>query len=102
MDFRHEAAALIASAAEMDINEIENFIEVPAKAEMGDYAFPCFRLAKVMRKAPNMIAADICGKIENNGCFSRIEPVAAYINFFTDKSMYAKTVMDKIIAAGEN
>lgn len=52
MDFRHEAAALIAKAADMDINEIENFMEVPAKSEMGDYAFPCFRLAKTMRKAP--------------------------------------------------
>ena len=50
MDFRHEAAALIAKAADMDINEIENFMEVPAKSEMGDYAFPCFRLAKTIEK----------------------------------------------------
>ena len=59
MDFKHEAALLIASAAELDINDIEGFIEIPAKPEMGDYAFPCFRLAKTMRKATNMIAADI-------------------------------------------
>ena len=96
MDFRHEAAALIAKAADMDINEIENFMEVPAKSEMGDYAFPCFRLAKTMRKAPNMIAAEICGKIDGGEMFSKIEPVAAYINFFTNKSMYAKTVIEKV------
>lgn len=102
MDFKHEAALLIASAAELDINDIEGFIEIPAKPEMGDYAFPCFKLAKTMRKAPNMIAADICAKIQENSCFSKIEPVAAYINFFTDKSVYAKSVMKKIIAEGES
>ncbi len=101
MDFKYEAASLIAKAAEMDINDIVNFMEVPAKPEMGDYAFPCFRLAKTMRKAPNMIAADICSKIENNGMFSKIEPVAAYINFFTDKSVYAAEVMKNIAESGE-
>lgn len=101
MDFKYEAASLIAGAAGMDINEIVNFIEVPAKPEMGDYAFPCFRLAKTMRKAPNMIASEICSKIEGNGIFSKIEPVAAYINFFTDKSVYAAEVMKAVAEAGE-
>lgn len=102
MDFKYEAASLIAKAADMDINDIVNFMEIPAKPEMGDYAFPCFRLAKTMRKAPNMIAADICLKIEENKIFSKIEPVAAYINFFTDKSVYAAEVMESIAKMGEN
>lgn len=102
MDFKYEAAALIAKACDMDINEIEGFIEIPAKAEMGDYAFPCFRLAKTMKKAPNIIASELCGKINEKKCFSKIEPVAAYINFFTNKGMYAETVMEKIISEGEN
>ena len=102
MDFKYEAASLIAKAADMDINDIVNFMEIPAKPEMGDYAFPCFRLAKTMRKAPNMIAADICSKIEENKIFSKIEPVAAYINFFTDKSVYAAEVIGSIAKMGEN
>lgn len=102
MNFKYEAASLIAKAADMDINDIVNFMEIPAKPEMGDYAFPCFRLAKTMRKAPNMIAADICSKIEENKIFSKIEPVAAYINFFTDKSVYAAEVMESIAKTGEN
>lgn len=102
MDFRHEAALLVSKAADMDINEIESFIEIPAKAEMGDYAFPCFRLAKTMRKAPNVIAEEICSKIGGCEIFSKIEPVAAYINFFTNKSMYAESVIGKIAAEGEN
>lgn len=54
------------------------------------------------RKAPNMIAAEICGKIDGGEMFSKIEPVAAYINFFTNKSMYAKTVIEKVAAEGES
>ena len=85
----------------MDINDIINFVEIPAKPEMGDYAFPCFRLAKTLRKAPNMIAADICSKIGESDKFSKIEPVAAYINFFTDKSVYASEVMKAVSQAGD-
>ena len=102
MDFKYEAAALIASAANMDIEEVQNMIEVPAKPEMGDYAFPCFKLAKVMRKAPNMIAADLVQAMDGGNKFSKIENVAAYINFFTNKGIYVESVMEKIIAEGEN
>lgn len=100
MDFKYEAAKLIAKAADMDIDEVMGMIEVPANKEMGDYAFPCFKLAKKFRKAPNLIAADICGKLEGSDSFTKIECVAAYINFFTDKSSYAKTVIESVNNAG--
>ena len=100
MDFKYEAAKLIAKAADMEIDEVLGMIEVPANKEMGDYAFPCFKLAKKFRKAPNLIAADICGKLEGSDSFAKIECVAAYINFFTDKSSYAKTVIESVNNAG--
>ena len=100
MDFKYEAAKLIAKAADMDIDEVMGMIEVPANKEIGDYAFPCFKLAKKFRKAPNLIAADICGKLEGSDSFTKIECVAAYINFFTDKSSYAKTVIESVNNAG--
>lgn len=100
MDFKYEAAKLIAKAADMEIDEVLGMIEVPANKEMGDYAFPCFKLAKKFRKAPNLIAADICGKLEGSDSFTKIECVAAYINFFTDKSSYAKTVIESVNNAG--
>ena len=52
-------ASLIASVVNIDAAEIAGYIEVPPKPEMGDFAFPCFRLAKALRKAPPAIAADI-------------------------------------------
>ncbi len=100
MDFKYEAAKLVAKAADMDIDEVMGMIEVPANKEMGDYAFPCFKLAKKFRKAPNLIAADICGKLEGSDSFTKIECVAAYINFFTDKSSYAKTIIESVNNAG--
>ena len=100
MDFKYEAAKLIAKAADMEIDEVLGMIEVPTNKEMGDYAFPCFKLAKKFRKAPNLIAADICGKLEGSDSFTKIECVAAYINFFTDKSSYAKTVIESVNNAG--
>lgn len=100
MDFKYEAAKLIAKAADMEIDEVLGMIEVPANKEMGDYAFLCFKLAKKFRKAPNLIAADICGKLEGSDSFTKIECVAAYINFFTDKSSYAKTVIESVNNAG--
>lgn len=96
MDFKYEAAALIAKAADMNIEEIMGIIEVPSNTDMGDYAFPCFKLAKTFRKAPNIIASDICEKIVKSNYFVKIEPIAAYINFFTNKSMYAKSVLEII------
>ena len=55
-----------------------------------------------IRDRPNIIASELCGKINEKKCFSKIEPVAAYINFFTNKGLYAETVMEKIISEGEN
>ena len=65
---------------------------------MGDYAFPCFKLAKVYRKAPNLIAEDIKKEIidKNYTIFSKIENVGGYINFFFSKELFAKQIMDTI------
>ncbi|MFZ3108645.1 MAG: arginine--tRNA ligase, partial [Lactococcus raffinolactis] len=64
---------------------ISNLLETPKKSEMGDLAFPAFSLAKSLRKAPNMIAADIAEKISSEG-FEKIVATGPYVNFFLDKS----------------
>ena len=52
--------------------EIEALIEVPPNKDMGDYAFPCFKLAKVFRKAPNMIASELAESIEPSGEITKV------------------------------
>ena len=65
-----------------EASELRNLLAVPPDPAMGDYAFPCFKLAKVMRKAPAMIAADLAAKINGNEVFEKVENVNAYVNMF--------------------
>ncbi len=83
-------------------DEISIMIEVPPNPEMGDFAFPCFRLAKIFRKAPNLIAADIAESIDKGDFINKIETAGAYLNFFLDKEYFAKTVLEEVLSKKEN
>ena len=65
-NFKKQIARLISNITNINVNEIEGYIEVPPNDEMGDYAFPCFKLAKELRKAPPAIAMELKDKIEIN------------------------------------
>lgn len=84
--------------AELDSEDIAAALEIPKKADMGDYAFPCFRLAKIYRKAPNMIAEDLKEKLEEKqyDILAKVENVGGYINFFFAKEQFAKQLMETI------
>ena len=86
---------------ELTLEEITALIEVPPNKEMGDFAFPCFKLAKVFRKAPNMIAAELSEKIEPKGVISSVTPLGGYINFFVNKSQLAETVIKDVLTKKE-
>ena len=75
--------------------EISQLIEVPPKPEMGDFAFPCFRLAKSYHKAPPMIAQDLKESIGDQAFLSEIKVVGGYLNFYVDKAQYAQQIIDK-------
>ena len=101
MDFKIEIAKLLAAAAEISVEDAAA-VEIPAKKEMGDFAYPCFRLAKVFRKAPPMIAAELIEKIEKPAFIARMQVVGAYINFFVDKSVYAEQVLSAVLEQKES
>ena len=75
--------------------EISQLIEIPPKPEMGDFAFPCFRLAKSYHKAPPMIAQDLKESIGDQAFLSEIKVIGGYLNFFVDKAQYAQQIIDK-------
>lgn len=97
MDFKFEIAKLISSAADIDVEEVISAIEIPPNSDMGDYAYPCFKLAKVFRKAPPMIAGELVEKIDKKDFIKEIKTVGAYINFFTEKSVYVKEVLESVL-----
>ena len=96
MDFKIEIAKLLAAAADISVEDAAAAVEIPAKKEMGDFAYPCFRLAKVFRKAPPMIANELIEKIEKPDFIAKMEVVGAYIDFFVNKGVYAEQVLSAI------
>lgn len=90
------------SVSDLERDEILNMIEVPVDGKMGDYAFPCFRLAKVLRKAPPMIAKDIAEKIEGNEIFAKVESVNAYVNMYISREAFAGDLVKDVLAQKEN
>lgn len=100
MDYKKEIARLVADKAGMDAGELESFLETPPQPEMGDYALPCFKLAKILRKPPQAIAASLAEEIEAPSFISRIENAGGYLNFFIDRLSRAKDVLTRIAAQG--
>ncbi|SHK50022.1 arginine--tRNA ligase [Paramaledivibacter caminithermalis] len=98
IDFKKEIANILnEKISELDFEEIYSMIEIPPNSDMGDFAFPCFKLAKIFRKAPNLIAKDINESIEEKDLFEDIETVGAYINFTINKKTFAKTVIEEVL-----
>ncbi|MGK0466979.1 arginine--tRNA ligase [Clostridium sp.] len=100
MDYKKVVAERIKQLVDLDIETIVNLIETPPRPEMGEFAFPCFQLAKTMKKAPNMIAKDLKEEIEKEG-FEKIECFGPYLNFFLDKGVFIKTTIEKILEEGD-
>ena len=101
-DFKIAIANCIKEKIEdLTLEEIVALIEVPPNKDMGDFAFPCFKLAKVFRKAPNMIAADLAENIEAKGAISKVMPLGGYVNFFVNKSQLAETVINDVLTKKE-
>ena len=97
IQFKKEIAKEISKATEIEQNEIEGYIEIPKDQNNGDYAFPCFRLAKTLKKAPQAIAEEIKEKIEiDNNVVEKIEVLGGYINFYINKKVLAKEVLEEI------
>lgn len=101
MDYKVKIAELIKQHVDLDVETIEKLIEIPPKPEMGDYAFPCFQLSKVMRKAPNMIAEELKGLLDSEG-FEKIENLGPYLNFFVEKGIFAEKTITKVLEEGDN
>lgn len=77
--------------------EISDLIEIPPNSDMGDYAFPVFKLAKTFRKAPNLIAEELAKKEFNNENIKKIANVGPYVNFFLDNSKLVESVLTETV-----
>ncbi|QQK07527.1 arginine--tRNA ligase [Miniphocaeibacter halophilus] len=77
--------------------EIISLIEIPPESSMGDYAFPVFKFAKTFKKAPNLIAEELAGKLTKGEFFSNIVNTGPYINFFVNNELLTKEVLEGVL-----
>lgn len=96
-DFKQEIASVISKVTGINKEELVTYIEIPKDINMGDYAFPCFRLAKELKKAPNIITGEIKEKIDITGTdIEKVEIAGGYLNFTISKLEIAKVTLEEI------
>lgn len=97
INFKQEIAKKIAKAIQLNEKELETYLEIPKDTKNGDYAFPCFRLAKELKKAPPQIANEIKEKIEiDTTKIEKVDVLGGYLNFFVNKQLLTKEVLTEI------
>lgn len=102
IDFKSIIAEAISKVVNIDKAEIEKSIEKPKGSNNGDYAFPCFKLAKDLHKAPPMIANDIKENIQvEEKQITKIEVAGGYLNFFINKEILVKEVLNEMATSDE-
>lgn len=102
-NFKTIIAQAISKVTNLDEKELESYIEVPKDTANGDYAFPCFRLAKELKKAPPVIANEIKEKLEiDEKIINKVEIVGGYLNFYVNNSILAEEVLKEFDLKKEN
>ncbi|TJX67900.1 arginine--tRNA ligase [Soehngenia saccharolytica] len=97
IDFKENLVSLLKQNIDsLSSEEIDKLIEIPPSYDMGDFAFPVFKLAKEYKKAPNIIAKELEDKLSYDDNFERIEAVGPYLNFFINKEKLASEVIREI------
>ena len=103
IDYKNSIAELISNQlSELNLDEIKGMIEVPQDSNMGDYAFPCFKLAKIFRKDPQDIAKELAEKLQGEVLFQKVEQVNAYVNMFLSKESFSSDTISGILNAGDD
>lgn len=95
MNFKKEIAKKISNITNINENLLEEYIEIPPDTNMGDYAFPCFKLAKELKKSPIIIANELKEKIESDDLIEQIQVVGGYLNFYINKNTLINTVINE-------
>lgn len=97
VDFKEKIAQKISEVTNIEKEELKTYIEIPPNSDLGDYAFPCFKLAKSLRKAPPVIASEIKEAIKlDDGSIEKIEIVGGYLNIYINKASLAETVLKEV------
>ncbi len=101
MDYKKHIAEKI-KVEGVSEQEIYDMLALPPNTEMGDYALPCFKFAKLLRKSPVMIAEELKNSLQTDEIVCEISAINGYLNFKIDKNGFVKETLDKILAQGDS
>ena len=87
---------------EITIEDIEEKVETPKDKKNGDFAYPCFNLAKILKKAPVMIGNDLASKINADEKISKVENVNGFLNFYLNSDNIVEKTLTTIVEQGED
>ncbi len=99
--FRDHIAGLLAGPVGIPAGEVAALLEVPREASHGEYAFPCFTLAKARKSAPPKIAAELAGALAPTDLIREVRAVGPYVNFFVQPAAFARETLSAYLAEGE-
>ncbi|MFV0520467.1 MAG: arginine--tRNA ligase [Lachnospirales bacterium] len=103
MNFKLEIAKEICKVVkEDDVNLCFDMLETPPNPELGDYAYPCFKLAKEFKKAPPLIAQELCESFSESKYIGKVVAVGPYLNFFLNNEVYIKGIVTEVLEKGEH
>jgi arginyl-tRNA synthetase len=98
--FRNDIIRYLKSRLPLDDAELQRAIEIPPSGELGDYAFPCFPLAKTLRQAPQAIAAELAAAFQPTALVKEARAAGPYVNFFVERVAYTHAGLSAIIEQG--
>ena len=97
VQFKQEIAKKISEVINISESELATYIETPKDTTKGDYSFPCFKLAKILKKSPIAIAEEIKEKLnmnlENQNIIEKIDVIGGYINFYLNKQTFTNEII---------
>ncbi len=102
MDFKKGIAEKISEVSGLGADAVYAALETPPDDSLGDLAFPCFILARTMRKAPAAIAAELAEKLNGSELIERVNAVGGYLNFFYNRKKYAEDTVRAVMDAGNS
>lgn len=101
MDFKQNVINKLSELTGLENDFISSLTETPPEQKMGDLAFPCFQLAKTMRKSPAIIASELAEKFSADENIEKAVAMGGYLNFFFNRAAYEKNTLDAVTAAGD-
>ena len=101
MNFKEHIIDKITELTGLEREAVSKAVETPPDEKLGDLAFPCFPLAKVLRKAPPLIAQELASKLSSDELIDMVDAVGGYLNFFYNRAAFISDTVSAVRAAGD-